>query len=431
MPFRLLLPILVSLSCFLSPAAASPAAASPGERAPRTGIEIFVLTFGPGDHPFSKFGHNAVLVVDHLRGIDRVYNFGTFSANSPTLLLDFMQGKLMYWVSVSRQASTLTAYARDNRDIEAQRLNLTPSETKALVEALRVNALPENRFYQYDYYLDNCSTKVRDVLDQILGGQLQRTKQKPALLSWREHTSRLTASSLWVNLGLNVALAGEVDRPRSRWEEMFLPSVLRDELSQLNKRDGTPLVVEQRSWYRAKRPPLPSAPPRWSPWLLLAGVALGASALGLARLGTRHASARGALLVLAALLGTLAGVLGCIFALFWFATNHSIAHANENLLLFPPWALAMPVAIAVAQVRQSWITVVKRLSRLLALGSAIALLLKVLPGFDQDNWMFLAFCVPLWGMLALALDRWSPAPVREPKLDGPPNAPSLTQSPLA
>ena len=402
-------------------------AAGPRPPLPRTGVEVFVLTFGPGDHPFSKFGHNAVLVVDHLRRTDRVYNFGTFSARSPTLLSDFMQGKLSYWVSVSRQQSTLAAYASDNRNITAQRLNLTPMETAALLEALRVNALPENRFYRYDYYLDNCSTKVRDVLDEILGGRLQGTKQKPARLSWREHTSRLTASSLWVNLGLNVALAGKVDEPRSRWEEMFLPSVLRDELNRVSKLDGTPLVAEQQSWFRAERPPLPNKPPRWSPWLLLSGAMLGAAALALAHLGKRHSSARVALLALAALLGTVTGVLGSIFALFWLVTDHSIAHANENLLLFPPWALALPISVVVARMRRSWVGLLRKLSLLLAVGSAVALLLKALPGFGQDNWMFLAFGVPLWSMLALALHRWSPGP--EAAIDEAPNPSSLTQSP--
>src|SRR5690606_30185007 len=116
-------------------------------------IEIFVITFGPGDHPFSKFGHNAVLVVDPQQRVDQVYNFGTFSANSPSLISDFMQGRLMYWVSVSQKSSTIAAYAGDDRSVVAQRLELTPVEAQRLASRLAHNALPANRYYRYHYYL--------------------------------------------------------------------------------------------------------------------------------------------------------------------------------------------------------------------------------------------------------------------------------------
>src|SRR5690606_9761558 len=206
--------------------ASRPASAAPRASAPA--VDVFVLTFGPGDHLFSKFGHNAVLVVDKQRQLDHVYNFGTFSFSSPTLFSDFLQGRLMYWVSVGKKGSTLAAYAGDNRSVVAQKLSLTSRETEQLLERLARSALPENRFYRYHYYLDNCSTRVRDVLDEVLDGQLRKSKRVPAALTWREHTSRLTRDSPWINLGLNVVLGSDVDRDNSRWEEMFLPAVLQE-----------------------------------------------------------------------------------------------------------------------------------------------------------------------------------------------------------
>src|SRR5690606_2115042 len=110
------------------------------------------------------------------------------------------------------------------------------------------NALPANRYYRYHYYLDNCSTKVRDVLDEALAGPLSASKQAPATLSWCQHTSRLTQDSLWVNLGLNLLLAGGVDQRSTRWEEMFLPSVLQDELANARRSNGQPLVQETLVW---------------------------------------------------------------------------------------------------------------------------------------------------------------------------------------
>jgi len=403
---RLCLLLCLLLVPGLARALPSPAAAS-------AGTEIYVITFGPGDHPFSKFGHNAVLVLDHEQHTDFVYNFGTFAA-SPTLISDFLQGRLMYWVSVGRWRPTFAAYAANNRSVSAQKLSLSPAETRQLVARLEHNALPENRYYRYDYYLDNCSTKVRDVLDEVTGGSLANSKNIPARQSWREHTSRLTTDSPWLNLGLNLLLAQGVDVPRSRWEEMFLPSVLADQLATAKKSDGTPLVAEQVLWHRAERPPLAETPPRHL-WLPLVGVIVGASLKVLARRTGKSRVALAAFTAIVALLGTAAGLLGCVFAFFWFATDHGFAHANENLFALPPWALLLPVAaIGAFSRRQIWVRRVQRLTLLLTAGSALGLLLKLLPWFRQDNWIFLGFALGLWGMLSLALRRaYLPAPTPE------------------
>lgn len=394
-------------------------------------MDIFVITFGPGDHPFSKFGHNAVLVVDQKTGKTWVYNFGTFSAASPTLITDFLQGRLMYWVSVGDWRHTFAAYASANRSVFAQKLDLDAHQKAHLVDRLATNALPQNRYYRYDYYLDNCSTRVRDVLDEVLGGRLARAKLAPAELNWREHTSRLTQDSFWLNLGLNLLLTGGVDTPKTRWEEMFLPSVLSDQLAQTHLADGRPLVERQVLWHRANRPPAPQSPPRRGLLLLLAGVVL---AGGLALLGTRAQNSRAAQAAFTAvvsLLGVVAGVLGSIFAFFWLFTDHYFAHANENLLVFPPWALILPVATLGAwSHRRFWVRLVRGISATLAGGVALGLFLKVLPQFHQDNWMFLGLMFPIWGMVAAQLRRLYPVEKLAPTVDAQADSEKLTPSPI-
>ena len=59
------------------------------------------MTMGPGDHPFFRFGHDAIWIRDRAARTDRVYNFGTFRFDSPRLILDFLGGRLTYWLSVS------------------------------------------------------------------------------------------------------------------------------------------------------------------------------------------------------------------------------------------------------------------------------------------------------------------------------------------
>ena len=90
---------------------------------------------------------------------------------------------------------------------------------------------PENREYLYDYYDNNCSTRVRDVLDDAFGGALKNaTVPLPAKQSLRTHTRRMSQADWWLYLGLETVLGWPVDRPVSRWDEMFLPQVLSEVL---------------------------------------------------------------------------------------------------------------------------------------------------------------------------------------------------------
>src|SRR5712691_5278121 len=85
------------------------APATPARAAPPLPEElrVFVMTMGPGDHPFFKFGHNAIVV----QPADRppvVYNWGTFDFESPTLIADFLRGRLTYLLSTDSVQGTLT-----------------------------------------------------------------------------------------------------------------------------------------------------------------------------------------------------------------------------------------------------------------------------------------------------------------------------------
>lgn len=362
--------------------------------------EVQVLTFGPGDHPFSRFGHNAVAVIDPATQRGRVYNFGTFSFNSPNLISDFLEGRLRYWVSVTRLEDTLASYRRQNRTIFAQRLALRDDERRQLLEALRVAALPENKFYRYDYYQDNCSTRVRDILDRVFDGALSRQAARPAQLSWREHTSRLTEPSLGVYLGLNVALAGGVDTPQTRWEEMFLPEVLRQELSSL-EHDGRRVVAEETVLFRAKRPTVPERPAQREGWMLLTGLLLSLVLYGLSRYRARVRWLGYPWWLLLTALSLVSSFLGGVFWLFWLGTDHEIAHANENLFLFPVWMLVVPVATAAAMLGKHWGHAAFRWAMLATLASAlIGLCAKALPWCSQDNWQFICLLLPVWMTLA-------------------------------
>lgn len=385
------------------------AQAEPGDE-----LTISVLTFGPGDHPFFKFGHNAILVHDAARKRDRVFNYGTFLFDSPALIPTFLKGKLQYWLSEQSLRGTIAAYQRENRTIDAQEIDLTPAERRQMLAALEENLKNENKYYKYDYYRDNCSTRVRDMVDRFTAGRLHRAAEGPARMNWRSHTLRLIADDLPFYLALHSAMGDLIDKPIDVWHEMFLPARLQETLraATLEGPDGStrPMVKSETRLLNAERAPVRSEPPRWTLMMLLAGGAIGTVFAGLGNAGQRSKAARIVLGILTSLWGLVTGLLGLIFLMFWVATDHQVAHRNENLLQFAPWAIVLFISgIGVARRKLASTHRAYRFVLAAALASALGLLAKMLPWFDQNNAQIIALMLPIWAGLAFGLRRLSTA----------------------
>jgi hypothetical protein len=384
----------VALIVLLALATSTARAAEPGES-----LTVSVLTIGPGDEAFSKFGHVAILIEDANQDPDWVYNYGTFSFRSPTLISDFLRGRLRYWLSVERFERMLQGYARARRTVRRQELELAPAERRKIAEFLAWNALPEHRAYLYDYYRDNCSTRVRDVLDRALGGALRRVSEQPAELTYRDHTRRLTAEDLPLYLGLDVLTGPLVDAPIRRWDEAFLPdrlaAILRD-VTVSTPTGQKPLVRRETVLVTADRPPLRGEPPAWWPYFALLGTVLGLAFVPLGYFAGRSRWAELALGGTLAVLGTAAGLLGTIFLYFWFATNHEFGHKNANLLLCSPHLLALSaLGAAVALGGPRGTRALRAAKYVLGLAAALGLA-AILGVWRQHNYEFAALLLPIW-----------------------------------
>lgn len=375
-----------------TPAPAAPAVPR-GGREPR----IAVLTFGPGDQTFSKFGHDALWVHDPRKPAkerDLVYNYGTFRFDSPWLIVDFLKGRLEYWLSVSTLNRTLASYRAANRSVTAQELALEREQIEAIMAFLAENARPENASYRYDYYRDNCATRIRDVLDRHLGGALKSAGSGPAALTYRDHTRRLTVDAPALFFALDLALGPLIDRPITEWEEMFLPARVEAKLEQLTTAQGTPLVRRRFSLFEARRaPPVEQAPAfRWG-WLFL-GVAVGAGLYALGRVERRWA--RSALAGSLAVLGLVAGLLGVLLLVLWLGTDHEVTYWNQNTLLCPFWMIAVPfLAPGFARATPRHSGLMMRLVALAAATSLLALVVRALPS-SQHTGPALSLFVPVW-----------------------------------
>jgi hypothetical protein len=359
------------------------------------------MTMGPGKRVWERFGHNAIWIHDPVRGTDQTYNYGLFDFRQQNFLLRFIQGRMWYWMQGFPAQSYVEQYRRDNRSVWVQELEIAPPARKALQEFLEWNERPENRFYHYDYYRDNCSTRIRDALDRALGGAIRRhTQSAPTGRTYRFHTQRLTANDPPVYTGLLLALGHPVDRPISVWEEMFLPLAVRVHLRELTvtRSDGTqvPLVKSERTLFESSEPAPPDAPPFWLPFYLIGGLAIGTAALGLAARARRSRSARRGFLLLAWIWMLVTGVAGLVLAGLWGLTDHAAAYYNENLLQMN--LLALPLLWLLGRRPTGKLTL--GLTSAIAVISLAGLVLKLLPQFYQVNGSIIAFALPIHAGLA-------------------------------
>jgi len=297
--------------------------------------QAWLVTYGPGEVYWQRFGHNAIWLQEPGRGLDHTFNFGFFDFEQESFLKRFVQGRMLYFSAAVPADREMSFYREEGRSIRVQKLALDPQQYARLRDHLVESVKLESRNYLYDYYLDNCSTRLRDALDLALEGALeQQFKPEAARQTFRQHTRRSTHQDFWYYLGLETALGVPVDQPISRWQEMFLPAVLADSLAEVFIQDpggrqplvGTDELIEES----ALAPPPQQPPSTWHRYL----------ALSLALLALAWAMARLAPVVLVEALMQAwmlnAGFLGVLMTIIWLWTDHGAAYPNANLFLLNP-----------------------------------------------------------------------------------------------
>lgn len=313
-------------------------------------VTVYLLTMGNGTQIWELFGHNAIWIHDNVTNRDTVFNWGVFSFRQPHFIARFLKGKMLYSMGGDSMENILLEYQYWNRSVVAQELDLLPAQRDTILAAIRSNALPENVDYRYDYFRDNCSTRVRDLIDRALGGTIAVQARGLTGTTYRWHALRLMQSDVPIVVGVDIGLGRPADMDLTKWQEMFLPRKLHDFVAKVRVTDsaGTthPLVRSERVLFQANRGPEAESPPELGVWLLLGGVVV-ASLIIWAGLAASSGSrlARGAVATVAAIWSLLAGLLGAILTLLWSVTDHVFAHANENLLLFNPVWLVMVVLL--------------------------------------------------------------------------------------
>lgn len=295
--------------------------------------EISLLTCGPGSEVYTSFGHSAFRVRDPLLGIDNIYNYGTFDFNNPNFYTDFIKGNLNYLLSISETGWFLAVYRYEKRWIKGQVLDLKHSDVQHVFEFLENNALPENREYYYDYFFDNCSTRLIDVLDTVIGEKLivpeLFTEDR---LTHRELMQLYLGNQPWGDFGIDLCLGSVIDRETTSKEYLFLPENVFTYFDALKiDDDGNIKPLVKRTQTILPEQPLIVKKPLLTPLLLFS--LIGLLIIWITRKDIKRKS-RNRWLDFS--LFFITGVIGLVVLLIWFATNHISAKNNFNFL----WAFA-------------------------------------------------------------------------------------------
>jgi hypothetical protein len=309
--------------------------------------EISVLTLGPWQgQVYTAFGHSAFRVNDPGNNFDAAYNYGVFNFDRPNFYLNFAKGNNYYMLGVSDYKRFEYAYIYFDRYIHEQKLNLSQEQKQRLFDFLEWNAKPENAEYLYDYFYDNCATKIPAVMQKVFGDTIQfNYSHINTNYTIRELTDLYLQHQPWGDLGIDICLGLPMDKKAAPHEYMFLPDYVEAGFNNATiKSNGidSPLVKESIVTYESQHntPPNTLIHP-----LLVFGIVF----LIVGVISYRDMKSRKITQWLDIALFTVVGFVGLLLFVLWIATDHKAAARNMNLL----WALPTHLFAIFAMLRKA------------------------------------------------------------------------------
>lgn len=336
-----------------------------------TDATISVVTCGPGSELYSTFGHSAFRVYDPILQIDKVYNYGTFNFNAPNFYLNFVKGKLIYQLSTSRFNNFLESYHYENRWVTVQELNLDVTDVQLLYDFLEINALPQNKDYKYDFFYDNCATKLEEVLKIVLKDKVAFSNSHiNTTKTHRDLIADYTTTNKWSKFGIDLALGSVIDKKATKDNYKFLPDYLMagfGNATVLIENNRQPLV--KNTVEILKQRPFESKTSLATPFNLFFVLCLFVTFKTYKNIKNNKRSKW-----LDFSLFFVTGIIGIVVLLLWFATNHTATYKNFNFL----WAFAPNVVVAFYVLKTKLPIWLITYNKLLLILLALLFLLRVL-----------------------------------------------------
>jgi hypothetical protein len=370
---------------------------------------VSIITFGPSEAIYERFGHDALWIEDPTTGYSIAWNWGMYSFKQENFIKRFIMGRMLYWMAGADARGMIGYYIDElHRSVWVQELNLTPDQKLRIKDLAEINSMEANKFYRYDYYRDNCTTRIRDLLDKVTNGAVaQQLKAIQTDATYRSHTKALTAEVPLMSEGINILEGQPVDRPLTAWDESFLPFELQKWVRSVNV-NGQPLVKSEVTVHQQPNEVIRTTPPNRTVAFTIAGLLIAAMIGLLARLASLRKSANALLAVVVTLWCVIAGIIGLLAEFLWIATDHVVTYNNENVLQVTSLSLILAVLAAMTFMGKvgprrwaAWLALV------IAGLSTLGFIVQLFPNLNQQNGDVIGLFMPVHAAVAWVLwNRW-------------------------
>jgi hypothetical protein len=391
--------------------------AQEGQEDPGASLVLKLAVIGPGDELYFWWGHIGLIVEDAVAKDARFYDWGIFSFENENFFANFAFGRLLYSCGSSSLNRNINYYIENNRDITLYTLDLPADKKEEVRSFAEWNVWPENRDYYYHHFRDNCSTRIRDILDMATSGAFKaRYGDAPGRYTLRQHVRRHTWFNPFFDWVLNFWMGRSIDRPITVWDEMFLPAEVGARVLDFSYTgdDG----VERRLVSRveqvntaAGRPPVLEVPRKqWPRELVLGCVIAVFMAVLLFFKGRENRTADTIWAAGQGVLGLFLGAAGLILFFMAFFTNHDYTYGNINLVYINPLLMAaaplggLYLASSWPQEKRKWGLAIKILWSYVLVSGFVVMALRLVPPLYQMNLVTLALVMPGAAVLSLLPD---------------------------
>ncbi|WP_282126533.1 DUF4105 domain-containing protein [Marinifilum flexuosum] len=301
--------------------------------------EVSLLTCSPGEDIYRHWGHSALRFHDPLNKIDLVFNYGTFNFNTPNFYTKFIKGKLMYRLAYESYRDFLPEYMRSGQGVTEQKLNLDLETKRKLFAAVIENYKPENRYYHYDFLFDNCSTRIRDIIEDNVEGKIIYKENTNESKSFWNLLDQFMERSRWVYLGIHLILGSPCDVEATPYQYMFLPDNMMFAFTNatvLNKGERVPLVSHTKEVLK------PTLDYKMTEWYKRPSFIFGVLSLIFLLISIRSLKSKRNYFIIDHILFGVTGLVGWVIIFLWFFTDHQATGPNWNII----WALPFYFPVA-------------------------------------------------------------------------------------
>lgn len=362
-------------------------------------LEVRLLIIGQGDPVYSLFGHTGIAIKNKENGRDIFYDFGNFSFEEDKFFENFAFGHMSYMAYAAYTKSYIASVLKERRNITEYVLNISAEKKLEMYNNLNTMVLPENRNYLYHHYKDNCSTRIRDYIDDAVDGQLKIKTEVYKGSTFRKSYLRFTAHKTGVGPALSVLQGPEIDKDITIWQEMYLPDTLEHAIKNFkyknSKGEIIPLVASKNIIYNVENrvvTPESYTPPYGRAVIISLLLSSFIAFLNYQSIKNHKVP----FIVLNIFWGLILGLLGLLLLFLAAFTGHTYSYNNLNLFIINPIALCtIPAAILYLRKGSKWRTRLDMLWYIQLFLAAIMILLKALTPVKQANLLEIIVVLPI------------------------------------